>query len=80
MKKMEEWRLIVQEVEAHPELQRRGEGRKKDGVLDLFMRNLRSDIHIVVSENTLYQEAAPKPVLLSLNTKLGGLSFVPILK
>jgi hypothetical protein len=28
MKNREEWRRIIQEVKAHPELWRRGEGRK----------------------------------------------------
>jgi hypothetical protein len=29
MKNRQEWRQIVQEAKAHPELQRRGEGRNK---------------------------------------------------
>jgi hypothetical protein len=29
MRTREKWRLIIQEVKAHPELQRRGEGRKE---------------------------------------------------
>jgi hypothetical protein len=28
MKKIEKWRMIIQEAKAHPELWRRGEGRK----------------------------------------------------